>query len=582
MLKNRITIYDPSRIDNSPMRSDSFQWLTEPQGNKSFRLRDLIFQILFVLLLLYPPLYCLHFFGEKAIFGFFAEDAFYYLTCAKHSCLSFVTFDGEMRTNGFHPLWQYLVVGLFKAVGDAQSLQLRAVFLAGVLLTAVGTAFAGQAVYILTKSRAAALWLIPGLFYVLFRTDDAVSAMTGTGYSYSCWAFMNGVETPLSVCFGGMLIYALAAAGKSVSSHDAEAGGSTHDEWTMRLCITVGLLTMLCSLARLDDAFLLFGWLFAWPYLGRSARKRLSKLAVIVGPTIIALGLYMAYNYAVGQTLVPVSGRIKSGFFLGTNALHLLQDMFPPLYDISPKISGAQLMRTWIHTATRNVGLILPAVLPAWFIIRGFVSQKSSSEERAIYRLFSPLLAYVVLKAAYNFSCVYLWYQGYWYYSLQIIIVTCILIAALHRGFSDRASFTAVPVGKLLFVLWLCVYIVTSANVIHRISAVNYPYQVWKAGDAIRAELMKIDPDMKLIDRGDGLLSYALGLPSVPITGLTADAAGYEMLKRNEYLAYCVSRGFDVLAGGPKGYTRDLKAFDQKVIYRHEPTQTVFIRLRKK
>ena len=65
-----------------------------------------------------PVLVSLHKLGIIAVFNFFQQDTFYYLAIAQNSTLGFFTFDGELPTNGFHPMWQVCVTLLFKLLGD--------------------------------------------------------------------------------------------------------------------------------------------------------------------------------------------------------------------------------------------------------------------------------------------------------------------------------------------------------------------------------------------------------------------------------------------------------------------------------
>src|ERR1700692_4341464 len=49
-------------------------------------------------------------FSGLAALSMFAGDAFYYLTVARNSLHKpFYTFDGTYPTNGFHPVWQFLL-----------------------------------------------------------------------------------------------------------------------------------------------------------------------------------------------------------------------------------------------------------------------------------------------------------------------------------------------------------------------------------------------------------------------------------------------------------------------------------------
>ena len=93
-------------------------------------------------LLLYPPLYCIHSFGIKTIFGYFAADAFYYHN-SEELFFGFFTFDGNFGLM-FHPLWQYILTILFSFVDHKNSaVLLYLTFFVGIFFTSLGFVFAG-------------------------------------------------------------------------------------------------------------------------------------------------------------------------------------------------------------------------------------------------------------------------------------------------------------------------------------------------------------------------------------------------------------------------------------------------------
>ena len=86
---------------------------------------------------------------------FLAADAFYYLSIARHSVgRAFYTSDGLFATNGFHPLWQWLLTALFSipALGRDQELQLLLVFWLSIILVALGTSLFALVIYGLTDN----------------------------------------------------------------------------------------------------------------------------------------------------------------------------------------------------------------------------------------------------------------------------------------------------------------------------------------------------------------------------------------------------------------------------------------------
>ena len=77
--------------------------------------KGLLLFIIVLLLMAYPFLLVADTTGLRGVFGFFSSDAYYYFAVASNSIgKNFLTFDGYYPTNGFHPLWQYYLAGLFR------------------------------------------------------------------------------------------------------------------------------------------------------------------------------------------------------------------------------------------------------------------------------------------------------------------------------------------------------------------------------------------------------------------------------------------------------------------------------------
>lgn len=527
--------------------------------------------IFLTVLILYPPLYVLYFFDLKAVFGFFENDTFYYLTVAKNSTFGFFTYDGELRTNGFHPLWQFLLTLIVRLVGNDQSTQLYATFLFGCLLVTGGLVFVARSIRLVTQSKLAGLWFVPGVFYILFRIDTAKPSVTSIPGLFSCWQFMNGMESTLSIFFGGMLIYVLSVKYASRPQASISGGGIREPEsWSTGFLLVLGAVLMCVIMSRLDDIFLLPPLLLLWPYLGQNVKAKVASLGLLIAPTVAVLSGLFLFHYMTDQSLVPVSGSLKSGFCLATNMLHLVQDIIPPLFDISPKTPGAFGMSNWIGTASRDIAMAVPVVLVACFMLLKGEANARAWNPSSPYYVFMPLLAYVILKAAYNFVYVYMWHQGVWYYAVSILIANWLLIVV---AWNFRPGMLAAHPGSRAFVaaVWLTVYVTSSGNLIHRTTGDIWNYDFWHSREKIRADLIAIDPQMKLIDRHDGIISYALGLPAVALSGFVVDSEGYRAIRRNTYLDYCIARGFDVMAGAP-GYGVDLTNHEAKLIYRHSDT----------
>ena len=556
---------------------DGFNFRSDHQGT-DFRARLLLFAV-FTALLVYPPVFSFSIFRIKTIFGYFAADAFYYLTIAKNSVLGFMTFDGEKVTNGFQPLWQYLLLLIFKLSGHGQPFQLALTFWTSVGLTTLGLIFTGWAIQSITRSLSAALWLIPGLFFILSRIDTTSTWDTGLTYTYSVWAFMNGMETPLSIFFGGGLILLLARQ-YARWNHGPDPEQDPGREFSVSTCLALGFTLMFCILARLDDVFLLCGVLFLAPYLGRSRKQKIMKLSLIVMPAALALSIYLVHHYLTAQTLLPVSGIQKAKLSIFGNFQRVVASLFPLVHPCHAELP-AMMGGSWIYPTTRITGLIIPPVVAAFLAYQVFSARLASNERRRNQWIFFPLLTDVLIKDAYIFCNVPFSQQGYWYHGLPILFVNFLLIVYVWRLFSGSGLVVPRPLRSLLILLWVIFYFLSSANVIQRSGSNTFFYNIWLARQEMTDNLKALDSRVKLIDCYDGIIGYSLDLPAMSGLGLAIDRDGYRESLKGRFSDYCISRGYTITASGPAGATFRPKGYDFDVIYRHHGSGIVFTKLAK-
>ena len=361
----------------------------------------------------YPPLASYRGQGLAAAFKFFAWDTFYYLAVADHSVgKPFFTFDGEFATNGFHPLWQGVLRTTFAALGleGNQPAQIAFVFAMSAVLVAAGAAFVALTVLRRARQPAlAVLSVVPGWYYLLFAAVDSHYGAT--------WSFVNGMESGLTMLFGGALVYLLI--GREV--------------WRQRTTVNVAavsLLATLLTLSRLDDVFVFFPLLLAialYPQDGERCVPHLLVAAVI--PTLL-IGAYLLYNLTTVGLLLPVSGMLKAqgGLALSENVAALLGTLLPPA-------DGS-----WSGASVRLLQMIVPLIAAGlWLAYRSLRPSGETERGRITGEVALSLFAvYVLVKGLYNFVNVRLWDQGHWYYALSILVTNLILALFLHRALRDE------------------------------------------------------------------------------------------------------------------------------------------------
>lgn len=537
---------------------------------------------MFSILLLYPPLYSLYTLGIKTVFAYFPADTFYYLTVAKNSQIGFFSFDGQQHTNGFHPLWQYMLTGLSGLIGrDNSEAQLYLTFLLSALLTTVGFILAGWSIYRRSGSTLLTIWLIPGLFYLLFtiRGGGPMEA-PGITYSYSPWAFMNGLESSLSILFGGMFIFLVShlEPGANQVPRDSTGQPSWNNPFDYTLAL-IGLTIALMVLARLDDVFLLLSVLLFGVWSSDLREARLRRLIVLAFPTVTLLLAYMTYNYVSGQSLLPVSGSLKStgGAAFSGNLNTFLSDLFPAIHElIRPNYS----LEGWSVTAARSSAMLLPMGFALWFLIYIRILRNSAPEEYERDKWLVPMLLYIVFKGSYNLINVRLGSQGYWYYAVAILMLNYMVIVLTwdRLGNVFRAARPVIKGGVVA--VYIVMYLFQSANIIYLTNFLDgWHYAIWKDRREITAAIKKADPRAKIIDRSDGIVAYALDVPAISALGYTLDYGGYLAKKEGRFLEYALRRGFNATFSGAHAYPMKEGLYRYTEIYRHVPTDTIFLRI---
>lgn len=536
---------------------------------------------LLAILLLYVPLYDLYYFGIQSVFGHFAQDAFYYLTVAKRSTLGFFTFDGERATNGFHPLWQYTLTALFwllKSYGS--EIQLYATYMLGVGLTTLGFVFVGWSIYLITRSIYWPAWLIPGPFYMLFTVKVDNQAAHGLTYTYSPWAFMNGMESPCSVAAGGLFLYLMTKACYRDTQGDSETGiAGEMGALSAKTFLALGGCLSLVVLSRLDDVFLLLTTALFFLFVDRRSPRPIRNVVLLVLPTCVLLAGYMAFNYVTCRSLLPVSGMIKStaGAALTGNITMSLCDLFPPL---SGLIRPSYSLPEWGNTAARSSAMILPLILGLHLAVLVSGARKNNPDIFNKLKWLLPFLGYMVLKGMYNLVNVRLGSQGYWYYVLPVLLANYFVILLLWR-LIPREVFRRFPVLKVGCIgFYVVLYLFTSGNSISNGSVADDGcYSLWRDRQEITSALKTAGGTMKLIDRSDGAYAYSLDIPAVCSLGYAIDYDGYIALKNGKFLDYCLQRGFNLTFEGPGAYPIEKDRYVFRRIYEHKPSGTVFYKI---
>ena len=213
---------------------------------------------------------------------FMQDDSYFYLQIA-HNIVAGLgsTFNGITPTNGYHPLWLWIVTALSMLADGDKITALYLVFILQVLLAIVS---------LLILNR---LTIAMGLRHGLIALAVLSAYLLGTGI-YGSEAHINA----LSLLVG--LTFLWVALGQR----------------SLGIWIITGCLFGIACLARLDNVFPIFSLcVFSVLWSARNDVHHLIRVAVSLslGGSIVVLP-YLISNFIGYGHLVPISGAIKSTF----------------------------------------------------------------------------------------------------------------------------------------------------------------------------------------------------------------------------------------------------------------------------
>ena len=213
---------------------------------------------------------------------FMQDDSYFYLQIA-HNIVAGLgsSFNGITPTNGYHPLWLWIVTALSIAADGDKITTLYLVFLLQGFLAIVS---------LLILNR---LTISMGLRHGLIALAVLSAYLLGTGI-YGSEAHINALSL-----LAGLACLWMALGKRSLG-----------------LWFVTGCLFGIACLARLDNIFpIFFLSLFSAHWLARNDIRRAIRMAVLMslGGSIVFLP-YLISNLAAYGHLVPISGAIKSTF----------------------------------------------------------------------------------------------------------------------------------------------------------------------------------------------------------------------------------------------------------------------------
>lgn len=462
----------------------------------------------------------------------FQSDAFYYLDIARNSAgRRGYMFDGVHPTNGFHPLWQYLLsfcqwLGLFDLTDPTRALP--RVFLLNVVLLAAG---AGLFTYFIAKQvRSPYLALLataPGFLWF------AVCPLN-QGY-LSTWSYANGLESALSLALMASAV-CLWPVGNSSTTRQA----------------AFSVMLGLAILTRLDDVFFLMAVLWTGWF---SMKLPFRKLLLWVCPAFLLIASYLLYNKATVGVFLPTSGAAKAGLGLRTNLGWTLKLIIPMFTKRLPRILTSDgESDAFQEEAFRAFQMVVPMLICTMYLVMRRGRRHSQD-------ILATLAVGVILKGLYNWVFVAGGYQGSWYYTVSVMVANAIAVV-----WCDQL-FQYVPITARIRRVFACGY---GVLVLYALSAFyGIVSQEWgparlrllNDGKVIAANLAKRD-DHCFIEFDDGFVSFALAIQAESGFGLALDVPATKALRDGDFVPVMEQRG--CLLAATFGYTSANQAYISK------------------
>jgi hypothetical protein len=481
--------------------------------------------------------------NSRRAFGYLVPDVFYYLTIARnHHELGIWSFDGEHPTNGYHPLWQWLLRplwGLLAALGGEASI-FSVLMLVSVALISGALVLLGGAM-LRARRTVSPLFplLVPG-FTALVSTPMYQPAHDREAFQdpaaarpifTTMWSFANGMETPLLILvFAGCVWFFVR---RPRLDSNASAMG-----------LAALLLTL--TLARLDHVFfagvLLMAFLApAWRDRDRDAVRR----GLLAG-AVFALGVlvYMIGNKLSFGVSMPISGVSKSSFpRVSLATLRTLARMLanPP--------------EQWLMNAARLHQLLFPMLVALVYLPLNlrFSRQRPYLELRPGRDRIDALLCWTALGVlalgAYNTFYVLLIHTGPWYFPLSALFVSLAVITSLERLAPVRrlSAFPHAALASLAIVLGVAAgyFVRAQYQPLYLAEQATFYYD---EAPLIREYYRERGEVPKLLEFDDGIVTFATGFPAMSGHGLALDTEAMAAKKRGALMELALERGYDHIA----------------------------------
>ncbi len=485
--------------------------------------------------------------GPKMMFDMLAADSMYYMAIANNFVkYGMLTFDGMESTNGFHPLWQWMLALGFKWSGLSHHNQIFLTMGASILFVWLAYVIVSCGLLAMLGTGpglVASMAMFPGVYSLGFEPRRHYFDQPGVLYTLSPYSAMNGMETPLSLLLWAVFFVAFVPRFFRLHAR-ADARLKEYFPLSVRLCLP---LLILC---RLDDCFIMIAIAaFVLLWRGVELREKVEALVYACWPTAAVLIAYVGFNYWNYGVLIPTSASAKVD--VGNNA------NFTGFYHV---FSVLLTNPRWWTMAVRAVAVLTAMGVGMCGVVLVLRSSKGWRRSAAA-ELVLLFCLFLVVKALFIVISLNLWSQGYWYYFSMVGIIN--VMAAMFAGAMVRRYKESLAPAVAMFVLLIMFRMPNDINMLTASkdyslyfvdtgmnTTVDLHYSLWENSDEIREYLLAKVPGGKLIDTYDGVCAYLLDMPAESYSGLPSSPQELERRRHMGQWQSMLSRGFNIVAGG--------------------------------
>ena len=352
------------------------------------------------------------------------EDFGYSLKIAKNIALGLgETFDGVVPTNGYQPLYVWLMVPVFW-IFNADLI--TPIYIAVTLLATANVA-TGIFIYsILFRLTGTAKWALLGVAFWMF---NIAIVKDGT----------NGLEAGFST----MMVAATLAYYFKI------------DRLDRKIAIGLGLLLGLSFLARVDAVFLIAAIFSALLFRNTGSLKEKTYFGIIAGLSLLVVAApYVIWNLLNFGSPLPTSGQVTTGKsslfdFSGIGISQLINNVEYGLYIFFRMLSGAPSINGWVAQPSQNELWMPKAALALLLLpLLACAANKPKQDYLNTLFLYTALLLYFYGYTIYSFVA----FERY--FLPAVLIFTIAFIFSIHSAIGKTRKISSIILAGLIALIF--------------------------------------------------------------------------------------------------------------------------------